>query len=82
VEINLLARTSNIIVVFRIGLIDRVIFGITTYLHVKHLVFDFIAPIRLRFGISCSLRQGVQEPHLSTPLFISKASCFLGMVLS
>jgi hypothetical protein len=57
-------------------------FGTTTYLHVTHLVFDFTAPIRLRFGISCSLRQEAQGPPLSTPFFISKDSCFLGMVLS
>jgi hypothetical protein len=82
VEINLLACSSNIIVLFRIGLIDRMKFGTTTYLHVTHPVFDFTAPIRLRFGISCSLRQEAQGPPLSTPFFISKDSCFLGMVLS
>jgi hypothetical protein len=82
VEINLLACSSNIIMVFRIGPVDRMKVGITTYLHVKHPVFDFIAPIRLRFGISCSLRQEVQDPQLSTPSFISKASCFTGIVLS
>jgi hypothetical protein len=63
---------------FGIGLIDRMKFGQTTYLHVRHPVFDLIAPIRLRFGISCSSRLGVHGPHLSTPSSTSKIYVFLG----